>query len=313
MIPTTVVKHFLKDIQDGKYDAFGSMGVIFYPGLHNDSYRSYLKVPDGQDGLVVLGTQLNSSVENVLQKGDVLTKVDDYNIDNDGMIYINGFRMSISEAIETKQIGETLNLTFYRQGELKTATITIALNRPIFEQARIYDQPPPYVCFAGLVFVPATRNYLETWGSRWPRDIPFYLKYLFAHSMDINEDPKRKEYVVLSTVLPDEINSYANQFVSQVVAKKGYANQNHPRIDEVPFSSERKMMTTVHEINGKKIYSLNDVSDAFKKTDSDFYAIKFMGDNRILPIEVKKAQQRQPEILRKYDIDPDDAERLEVE
>ncbi len=154
--------------------------------------------------------------------------------------------------------------------------MTIALNRPIFEQAIIYDQPPPYVCFAGLVFMYATRNYLETWGSRWPRDIPFYLKYLFAHSMEINKDPKRKEYVVLSTVLADEINSYASQYTSQVV----------------------------DEINGHKIYSLKDVSDAFKDTSNDFYTIRFMGDNRILPIEVKKAQQRQAEILRKYEMIP---------
>jgi S1-C subfamily serine protease len=282
MIPTTVIKHFLKDIQDGKYDGFGSLGVMFFPGLHNESYRGYLKIPPDQGGLVVLGTLLNSSVESVLQKGDVLTKIDDYNIDNDGMIFIHGLRLSISEAIETKQIGETLNLTFYRQGELKTATATIALNRPIFEQARLYDQPPPYVCFAGLVFIKATRNFLETWGPRWPRDIPFYLKYLFAHSMDINDEPQRKEYVVLSAVMADEINSYANQFKSQIV----------------------------EEINGRKIYSLKDVSDAFKNTSEDFYTIKFMGDNRILPIEVKKAQQRQQEILRKYEILP--AERLEV-
>jgi S1-C subfamily serine protease len=281
MIPTTVIEHFLKDISDGKYDSFGSMGAVFFPGLHSESYREYLKVPQDQDGLVVLSTLLNSSVESVLKMNDVLTKIDDYNIDNDGMIMIHGLRLSISEAIESKQVGEKLNLTFYRQGELKTASATVALNRPVFEQALIYDQPPPYVCYAGLVFVRATRNFLETWGPRWPRDIPFYLKYLFAHSMDINKEPKRKEYVVLSTVMADEINSYANQFVSQVV----------------------------DEINGKKIFCLKDVSDAFKQGSEDFYTIKFMGDDRILPIEMKKAQQRQEEILRKYEIPA--AERLE--
>lgn len=284
MIPTTVIKHFLKDIEDGKYDGYGSMGLMFFKGLHNESYRKYLKVPAGQDGLVVLGTLLNSSVESILQKNDVLTKIDEYNIDNDGMIMIEGMRQSLSEAIEAKQIGEKLNLTFYRQGELKTATATIALNRPIFEQALLYDQPPPYECYAGLVFIKATRNFLESWGPRWPRDIPFYLKYLFANSTEINKDPKMKEYVVLSAILADEINSYASPYKNQVL----------------------------EEINGRKIYSLNDVSEAFKNPNGDFYTLKFMGDNRILPVEVKKAQQRQPEILRKYGLDPNEAERLEV-
>ena len=50
MIPTTVIRHFLADINDGKYDGFGSLGVMLYPGLHNPSYKDYLKVPAGPAG-----------------------------------------------------------------------------------------------------------------------------------------------------------------------------------------------------------------------------------------------------------------------
>ena len=249
MIPTTVIRHFLEDVEDGKYDAFGSMGTIFYPGLHNASYKDYLKVPPNEDGVVVLDTVMHSSLESVLKPSDVMTRIDDYNIDNDGTVNVHGLRLSISEVVESKQIGETTVLTFYRQGKRMTATATIALNRPILERARQYDRPPPYVCFAGLVFVPATRNFLETWGRQWPRDIPFYLRYLFAHSMKLNEDRQRREYVVLSAIMPDEINSYADPFKSQVV----------------------------DSISGVKIHGLDDVQKAFEADHGEVLRNNFHG------------------------------------
>jgi S1-C subfamily serine protease len=274
MIPTTVIRHFLTDIDDGKYDGFGSLGVIFYRGLHSASYKDYLKVPPNEDGVVVIGTVMHASVESILQPDDVMIQIDEYNIDNDGMVRIHGLRLSLSEVIESKQIGETARLTFYRRGELIKATATIALNRIVLERARQYDRQPPYVCYAGLVFVPATRNFLETWGPQWPKKIPFYLRYLFAHSAQLNEDRRRSEYVVLSGIMPDEVNSYAYEFRNYVV----------------------------ESINGTAIHSLDDVHNAFKQTIDRFHTITFMGNNRILPIHAAKALARHQPILDKYHI-----------
>ncbi len=274
LIPTTVISHFLEDIEDGQYDAFGSLGALFYPGLHSASYKDYLKVPADEDGVVVLGTLMHSSIESILKPSDVITRIDDYDIDNDGMVQIHGLRLSLSEVVESKQIGDTAKLTFYRDGKLATATATIALNRPILEQARQYDRPVPYVCYAGLVFVPATRNFLETWGRQWPKDIPFYLRYLFAHSIQLNKDPDRKEYVVLSAIMPDEVNSYAQDFKNQVV----------------------------ESINGRQIHSLEDVYDAFKQATGGFHKIEFAGNTRILPIDAVVARQRHQTIMEKYQI-----------
>ncbi|MGA2172386.1 MAG: trypsin-like peptidase domain-containing protein [Sedimentisphaerales bacterium] len=283
MIPTTVIRHFLADINDGKYDGFGSLGVMLYPGLHNTSYREYLKIPPNQDGVVVINTVMHSSVESILQRGDVLVQIDDYKIDNDGRVEIYGTKLDLSEVVETKQIGQTADIAFYRDGQLKKATAKVALNRPVFEFARQYDTAPRYVCFAGLVFVPATRNYLETWGADWPTDMPFYLRYLFHNSMQLNTDRERKEYVVLSEIMPDEINAYAGEFKSQVV----------------------------ESINATPVWQLEDVRKAFEKPAGDFYIVKFMGVERPLIIDAKAANSRQPVILEKYEI-PQQA-RLEVQ
>lgn len=282
MIPTTVIRHFLADINDGRYDGFGSLGVMLYPGLHNPSYRDYLKIPQGQEGIVVIETVMHSSVETILQRGDVLVQIDDYKIDNDGRVKIYGLNLDMSEVVETKQIGETAEISFYREGKLQKATATVALNRPVFEFARQYDTTPRYVCFAGLVFVPATRNYLESFGQEWIMDMPFYLRYLFRNSMQLNTDRERREYVVLSEIMPDEINAYAGAFRSQVV----------------------------ESINGTTVRGLEDIQKALEKPAEDFYTVRFMGVERPLIVDAKAAQSRQPIILEKYDI-PQQA-RLEV-
>ncbi len=274
MIPTTVIRHFLVDIEDGKYDGFGTLGVLMFPGLHSVSYKDYLKVPPNEDGIIVVATMMHSSVESLLQPDDVITRIDDYNIDNDGLVEIYGLRLHMSEVIETKHIGQTAELTFYRGGKLMKKVATVALNRPILEQARQYDNPPRYVCFAGLTFVPLTRNYLETWGRDWRANIPHYLRYLFINSMQINTDRQRKEYIVLSEIMPDEVNSYTADFRSQ----------------------------PVESINGIAIWSLDDVYKAFEQKVDDFYIIKFMGDDRTLPIDAQKARQRQQLILNKYHV-----------
>lgn len=274
MIPTTVIRHFLDDINDGRYDSFGSLGVTLFPGLHNDSYYDFLKIPADTQGVIVTNVILNSSAEKVLQKDDCITKIDDYDIDNDGMIAIYGTKHYMSEVIEQKQIGQKVILTYWRNGQKNTAELTIQLNRPIFEYARLYDNPPRYVCFAGLTFVSASRNFLETWGKDWLKEIPHTLRYLFSDSDKLNTDRDRKEYVVLSEILSDEINAYADGFI------------NKP----------------LENINGTPIMSLDDVKKAFENKDADFYILKFMNSDRPLPIEAKKAHQRNEFILKKYNV-----------
>jgi S1-C subfamily serine protease len=274
MIPTTVIRHFLADINDGRYDGFGTMGVMLYPGLHNPSYKDYLKVPPDQQGVVAIETIMHSSVEGILKPGDVLTNIDQYAIDNDGRVQMYGMRIDLLEVVETKQIGETVDIAFYRDGSPMKATAKVALNRPVFEIARQYDIEPQYVCLAGLVFVPASRNYLESWGPEGIKNLPFELRYLFTDSMKLNEDRARKQYVVLSEIMPDEINAYVGGFKTQVI----------------------------ESINGVKIEELADVWKVFDKPPEGFYAMKFMGVDSPLILDAKEAHARQGAILEKYDI-----------
>ncbi len=274
MIPTTVIRHFLTDIDDGRYDAFGSLGFTFYPGLHSVSYKEYLKVPEREEGIIILKPLLNSSVENVLQSEDVLTRIDEHNIDNDGKVWIDGLHLMMSEVIERKQIGETVELTFYRNGVVHNEKVDIRLNRPVLGYARQYDRKPDYIVFAGLTFVDLSRNFLETWGGSWIGSIPHSLRYLFFYSRQLNEEHRRKQYVVISEILSDEVNAYAGVFKNQPVEK----------------------------INGIDIWSLSDVRRALDQSEDGFCLIDVMGGDRPLILDLEKVKQRHPAILQQYRI-----------
>jgi hypothetical protein len=274
MIPTTVVSHFLKDVEDGHYDGFGRFGISLFPGLHSTAYKEYLKIPDSEDGVVVIDVQLNSTSYGKLQNQDVLTRIDDFNIDNDGRILIDGLSLELSEIMDRKQIGESVLLTYYRDGQKQQKDLLIKLNESVLPWHRQYDTKPDYRVFAGLTFVQLNRNFLETWGGNWISDIPFPLRYLFVDSSHLNKDPDRKEYVVLSEILPDEVNAYLGGFKNQVL----------------------------ESVNGLSINSLEDLDKAFKTDDNGYWVLKFIGNNTPMVVDALKAQNNHGLILQKYQI-----------
>ena len=144
----------------------------------------------------------------------------------------------------------------------------------MFEFAKLYDVQPPYVCFAGLTFVNASRNFLETWGRNWLKDIPHILRYLLSESQTLNKDRQRKEYVILSQILPDQINLYDADFVNK------------------PLES----------INGVPVRSLDDVRRAFQNKEPAFYSLKFMGWQNPLLLDSKQAHLQNERILKKYNV-----------
>jgi S1-C subfamily serine protease len=274
MIPTTVIAHFLKDVEDGRYDGFGKFGVSLYPGLHNSHYKKYLKIPDEEDGVVVIDVLLNSTSYGKLQRGDVLTKIDDFNIDNDGRILIDGLTLELSEIMDRKQIGESAALTFYRDGEKQKQDLRVAANDPALPWNRQYDTKPDYRVFAGLTFVQLNRNFLETWGNSWIADLPFSLRYLFVESNQLNKNPDRKEYVVLSEILSDEVNAYLGGFKNQVV----------------------------ESVNGMAINKLEDLDRAFEKDENGFWVVKCIENDTPMVIDASKARMNQGLILKKYNV-----------
>jgi S1-C subfamily serine protease len=275
MIPTTIIRHFLSDVEDGTYDGFPSTAIAVFEGLHNPAYKAYLQLPENAEGIVILFVQQNSTAQDIFKPGDVLTKIGDFNIDNDGMIKIHDLSLDWSDALEQKQVGESIDITFYRDGKSQKAQLKAALNLPALPWTLQFDKQPEYYVYAGLTFTPLSRNYLQTFGRNWVTDMPFMLRYLFYNSLQITTDPNIKEYVVLSEILPDEINAYCTGFLSQAV----------------------------EQINGVRIHSLKDVvTELQKDPPGGFHQIQFMGDDVPMILDAAQCRAKQKDILAKYEV-----------
>ncbi len=98
--------------------------------------------------------------------------------------------------------------------------------------------------------------------------------------MQLNKDRQRKEYVVFSEILPDEINSYCSSFQYEVV----------------------------ESVNGQEIWSLDDLSAAFQKSADGHCLIRFMGKSNPLVLDYSQASERNSGIRQKYGVPAEKAE-----
>ena len=122
---------------------------------------------------------------------------------------------------------------------------------PYTLQANTYEQQPDYVLFGGLLFQPLSRNLIGAYQFANPR-----IGYFFDAFVSKELYKTHPSVIILSSILPDPINTYLGDF------KEGI----------------------VDEVNGKKINSLKDLADAFEEK-TEFYVLEFVGVGRPLVLE----------------------------
>ncbi len=105
MIPTPVIKRFLKDIEDGRYDRYVDLGVT-YSKLQNPAQRRFLGLEDDDRGVLVNSVIAGASADKVIQAGDVLMAIDDHPIASDAFVELEGTRVEMPEVVERKFKGD---------------------------------------------------------------------------------------------------------------------------------------------------------------------------------------------------------------
>ena len=215
-IAAPVVEHFLKDVEDGIYDGFPGLGVAIQR-LESESHRRSLGLPEGtHGGVLVTRVAHGGSSWEVLRPGDVLLSVDGVEIAADGTVPLrDGELVGFEYVISGRQVGEAAALTVWRDGRVTEHTVTLREPSYLVAEDR-YDVPPSYYVFGGLLFVPLTRDYLETWGSGWWQDAPHELLGLYQSGL---RTPEREEPVVLQKVLADRVNQGYHGLGSVLIAR----------------------------------------------------------------------------------------------
>ena len=267
MIPTPVVLRFLQDVEDGSYDRYMDISATYYPML-NPALRASLGLGAEESG-VLIGTVFDSnSPGGKLQSGDVILAVDGHQVSSDGKIELDGNRVEMAEVFERKFKGDKVQLQILREGEKKI--ITLELDRPWpFEMlAREYDRRPRFVLVGGLLFQPLNRNFLDA-----QKNVDTRLRYHFDYYVTDHLYRDRPEVIVLSDVLQDQINTYAQPFKGGIVEM----------------------------INGKAIRSLQDVAAAFDEPGK-FHVIQILGEGRPIVLQRDTLEEARQRIRQTYGI-----------
>jgi S1-C subfamily serine protease len=217
MIPVPVIRHFLKDVEDGKYDGYANLGIIT-TSLENDGLREWLGVPEGETGVLVLKALPHSSSEGLVKPNDVLHAVDNVKIENDGTVKVGDEYLELAFIVQEKHVGDTLTLKIRRDGKPIDVPVTLKTWDVEMPLGTAYDTKPEYLVIGGYVFLPVSANYVARMG--WRTDLRYWLQEYYTSIIDTR--PGVEELVVLSRVLRHDstrYRSYNNVIVNTVNGK----------------------------------------------------------------------------------------------
>jgi S1-C subfamily serine protease len=203
MIPTPVVRHFLKDIEDGTYDGYPMLGVRT-GNLENAALREYLGVPEGETGVVILKALPFSSTAGILERNDVLHAVDGVPVENDGTVKVEGEYLELLFVVQEKHVGDTINLKIRRRGEVMDIPVKLGKWDVRMPDGAEYEVRPEYLVLGGHVFVPLSSGYVGAAG--WRSDLGYWLNEFYTSLID--DRPGVEQLVVLSRTLQHDSTRY---------------------------------------------------------------------------------------------------------
>src|SRR5215831_17176976 len=113
MIPTPVIKRFLKDVSTGQYNKYPDLAIT-YAKLQNPAQRKFLGLKDDGRGVLVSTVVAAGPSADFLRPGDVLLAIDDHPIASDSNVEFEGERAEFQEVVERKFKGDSVKMDILR-------------------------------------------------------------------------------------------------------------------------------------------------------------------------------------------------------
>jgi len=276
LIPVTVIRHFLTDLEDGHYDGIPSLGIDIQ-NMDSPAMKQKYQVSDKRNGALITGVVPGSPADGQMQAGDVLLAVDGHPVADDCAVEFRpNERTFLIYVTQLHQIGESLNVDILRGG--KKISRVIPLTRPNEKDRLIpleqFDRLPSYYVYGGLVFSPLTADLLMAWGDNWINTAP---KEMLALLADNRQAKNINQVVVLMRVLPADVNEGYHEVSSLIVS----------------------------EVNGENIRNLEDLIRVIEeKTSGQFVTFKNAHGSELV-LDRDKAEAEKQAILTTYRIPSD--------
>ena len=213
VIPMPVIRHFLKDVEDGHYDGYVELGARF-TSMENKAMRRHYGMPDNGLGCLVADVVKGSSCDGALPVGDVVVAVNGLPVDATAMIELEGVRVRLEELAERAFAGDKVLFTIFRGGEVMQTEAVMASLSSVKVLSRRFDEQPRYVVFGGLVFQPLNFNVVQEHQISSANVMVELDRFTRG-----GESREKEDIVLLTRTLPDEVNARFKDLGRGVVTK----------------------------------------------------------------------------------------------
>ena len=260
IIPIEEVELFLADVADGRYD--GKPGFFDdLQTLQNPALRAYLKLDKGIEGIVVHQPE-STDAAYPLKQWDVITKIGDTPIDNEGMVKLGAnLRVRFTYLVQQLARDGHVPLTLIRGGQTLTVSHPVPTERPMLLPSLSGDYPAYFIC-GPLVFTAATTNYLAPFlGNARVMDASAYVgSPLITRRGDRPAFPGEQLVLVASPFFPHRLAQGYSQPASRVV----------------------------EAVNGTRIKSLAHLVEVLRELKDDYVVFTFAGRGGEAPVFPRK-------------------------
>jgi len=243
IIPNEEIELFLKDVADGHYDGKPALNDDLQT-LENASLRSYLKIDPAIHGIIV-HRPYGAATDAVLHEWDIITKIGDSSIDDQGMIILSS-NVRVNFAYRVQQIAKNgkIPLTIARDGKLMNVDASVASNRP-YLIPDLKGSYPPYFIYGPLVFSKATRQFMSVVGKN--NSLAFYGSPLITQFGEPPSEARSELVVISSPLFPHKVS-------------KGY---------------DSPQGAVVYSVNGTAIRSLKHLVAVLRDSADDYVILQF--------------------------------------
>jgi S1-C subfamily serine protease len=267
MIPTPVIKRFLQDVSNGRYDEYPDL-AISYAKLQNPAQRRFLGLKDDDRGVLVSSVTATGPSDGILYPGDVLLAIDGHPIASDANVELDGERAQFEEVVERKFKGDSVKVDVLRNKQPMTVTIKLYKPWPYSILGHSYDVRPRYVLYGGLLFQPLNLDMLEAY-----RTADLRVRHFFEYFVQDQLYLQHPDVIVLANILPDPINTYLAPYRGGIV----------------------------DEVNGKKIRTLDELANAFAESPEQL-VIRMIGDGPPLVLNRSQVEAARERIKTRYNV-----------
>ena len=209
IIAADSIIRLFRDLEDGLYQGIPFFWLEYAPLKGDVHLKRFLGLKESDEGIYISRIPPYSSGSDVLRQGDVLLKIDGYDIDDLGTITFPEYgKLHYSAAVFLRhQEGDTVKCLVARNGVKQEIRFSLkAIQREMFLiPPNSSDVQPGYFVWGGLLFQELTRDYLTSYGRSWRQDVDIRFLHLYD-TMEAYPDDERRSIVILSKVFPDPVN-----------------------------------------------------------------------------------------------------------